>query len=226
MTGIFPEVVFRIFGIPVRDTVISTWVMMAVVMVVLYYLRRIEPEALVMLVEFILDSVSSVMGRSAEPYLSFLGSLAVFIAGANVIGIVPIVGSPTRGINTPVALALVVFFSVHYFGIRQKGLWGYLGGLADPIFLLPLEIVGQFSRTIALALRLFGNVLSTEMVIAVLFSLLPLIVPLPLVAFGMLTGTLQAYIFTVLSAVYVGAAVAAIELPSALQKKPVTAPPQ
>jgi F-type H+-transporting ATPase subunit a len=211
MRGVFPQVVFTFAGIPVRDTVISTWVMMVLLLGAVYWVRKTQPEALLMLVEFILDSVSSVMGRPAGPYLPLLGTLAIFIAGANVIGIVPIVSSPTRGINTPAALSLVVFFSVHYFGIRQKGVAKYLKNLADPIFLLPLEIVGQLSRTLAMALRLFGNVLSTELIVAVLFSLLPLIAPLPLVAFSMLTGILQAYIFTVLSAVYIGGAVAVNE---------------
>jgi F-type H+-transporting ATPase subunit a len=111
-------------------------------------------------------------------------------------------------------LALLVFFSVHYFGIQEKGVAGYLKGVASPIFALPLELMGQLSRTLSLTLRLFGNVLSTTMVVAVIFSLLPLIVPLPLIAFSIFTGLLQAYIFSVLSAVYIGAAVAADSPPS------------
>ncbi|MBC7231801.1 MAG: F0F1 ATP synthase subunit A [Chloroflexi bacterium] len=211
MKGLFSEVVFTIFGIPVRDTVLSTWIMLILLTAIVYLLGRRRPAALELLVEFVLDSVSSVMGRPAAPYLPLLGTLAVFIAAANTLGAVPILVSPTKGINTPFALALIVFFSVHYFGIRDKGLTRYLKELADPIFLLPLELIGQFSRTLSLTLRLFGNVLSTDLIVAVIFSLLPLIVPIPLIAFSMLTGLLQAYIFTVLAAVYIGAAVAANE---------------
>jgi len=207
-----------VLGVPVRDTVISTWVMMIVLVALLYVITRSRPATLDMLVEFVVDSVSTVMGRPAYPYLPMLGTLVIFIAAANTIGNVPIVVSPTRGINTPFALALIVFFSVHYFGMRDKGVGGYLKELASPIFLLPLELIGQFSRTLSLTLRLFGNVLSTDLIVAVIFSLLPLIAPLPLMAFSMLTGLLQAYIFTVLAAVYVGAAVAANE-PIPTQKR-------
>ena len=169
------------------------------------------PMAMEMLLDFLSDTVSSVMGRPAEPYLPFLGALAIFIAVANVIGIVPVVVTPTRDINTPLALALVVFFSVYYFGIRAKGLVGYFKDLASPVFMLPMELISHVSRTLSLTLRLFGNIISTELIVAVVFALVPLVVPLPLVAFSMLTGVLQAYIFVVLAAVYIGAGLEASE---------------
>lgn len=209
MDDLFPRVVFWVLGIGVQDTVVATWALMVIVLVGAALLNRWRPSALEMLIEFLVDSTSVMMGRPAQPYLPLLGTLAVFIAVANVLGVVPGLMAPTRGVNTPVALALVVFISVHYYGARSRGIAGYLRDLASPLFMLPLEIIGQISRTLALALRLFGNVLSTEMIVAVIFSLLPLIVPLPLMALSMLTGLLQAYIFTVLAAVYVGAAVEA-----------------
>ncbi len=205
MNGVFPQVVFRVFGIPVRDTVVSTWVMMVLVVGAAAVIGRRRPMALEMLVDFLVDTISGAMGQPAEPYLPLLGTLAIFIAVANVVGAVPIIVTPTRDINTPLAMALVVFFSVHYFGIRAKGVVGYFRDMASPVFMLPLEIIGQLSRTLSLTLRLFGNVLSTELIVAVVFSLVPLIVPLPLVAFSMLTGILQAYIFTILATVYIGA---------------------
>jgi len=205
MEGFFPQVIFTIFDIPVRDTVISTWIMMAIIVGVAAVVGRRWPAALEMLVDFLIDTISSVMGRPAGPYLPFLGTLAIFVAVANVIGIVPLVVSPTRDVNTPVALALVVFFSVYYFGIRAKGLWGYFKDLASPIFMLPMELISHVSRTLSLGLRLFGNIVSTELIVAVVFALVPLFVPLLLVAFSMLTGVLQAYVFTVLAATYIGA---------------------
>jgi len=211
MEGFFPQVVFTIFGVPVRDTVVSTWIMMAIIVGVAAVIGRRWPAVLEMLVDFLIDTISSAMGRTAEPYLPFLGALTIFIAVANIIGIVPAVVSPTRDINTPVALALVVFFSVYYFGIREKGLWGYFKALASPIFMLPMELISHVSRALSLTLRLFGNIISTELIVAVVFALVPLIVPLPLVAFSMLTGVLQAYIFTVLAAVYIGAGLEASE---------------
>jgi F-type H+-transporting ATPase subunit a len=115
--------------------------------------------------------------------------------------------SPTANINTTIALAIVVFFAVHIYGIREKGLWNYLKDFATPVFILPLEIVSQFSRTLSLAIRLFGNVLSTDLIVAIVFSLIPFILPLPLAALAMLTGVLQAYIFTVLASLYIASAV-------------------
>jgi len=206
MEGLFPQVVFHIFGIPVRDTVISTWIMMVVIIATAILARRRWPTALEMLIGFLSDTVSDVMGRPAEPYLPFLGALSIFVAAANVFGVVPILVSPTRDVNTPTALALAVFFSVYYFGIRAKGLVGYVKDLASPVFMLPMELISHVSRTLSLTLRLFGNIISTELIVAVVFALVPLIAPLPLVAFSMLTGVLQAYIFTVLAAVYIGAA--------------------
>ena len=202
----FYQNVFSIFGVWVRDTVISTWFMMALIIAAILIARWRLPTILEMLIEFLDDLLTEVLGRPAEPFLPLLGALAIFIAVADVIGVVPIVTTPTSDINTPLALALVVFFSVHYFGIAEKGAAGYFKSLASPIFMLPLEIIGQLSRTLSLTLRLFGNIISTELVVAVIFSLIPLFVPLPVIGFSMFTGLLQAYIFTVLAAVYIGSA--------------------
>jgi F-type H+-transporting ATPase subunit a len=207
MTGVFPEVVFTLFGIPIRDTVVSTWIMMAIILMIAVIINKKQPVLLEMLVDFLTDTFTNVMGISSTPFLPLLGSLAIFIAFANIIGIVPGITSPTKDINTPLALAVVVFFSVHYFGIRQKGVWLYVKDMASPIFLFPLEIIGQISRTLSLTLRLFGNVISGEMIVAILFALIPLFVPLPMAGLGIFTGLLQAYIFTVLASTYIGGAV-------------------
>ena len=210
MEKIFPQVVFTVFGIPIRDTVISTWVMMALVLGTAVFINRRKPTALEMLVDFLNDLISGIIGRPAAPFLPLLGSLAIFIAVANVIGVVPFLISPTRDVNTPLALALVVFFSVHYFGIRMKGLVSYFKDMSSPIFLLPLEIIGQLTRTLSLTLRLFGNIFSAELIVAIIFAMVPLFVSLPLVGLGIFTGLLQAYIFTALAAVYIGAGIEAV----------------
>jgi F-type H+-transporting ATPase subunit a len=211
MEGFFPQVVFSIFGVPVRDTVVSTWIVMTMVVGLAVVIGRRRPTALEMLVDFLNDTISDILRRPAEPYLPLLGALAIFIAVANIISVVPFLVSPTRDINTPVALALVVFFSVHYFGIRSQGVVGYFKDLATPVYVLPLEIVGQLSRSLSLAVRLFGNIVSTDLIVAVIFALVPLFVPLPLVGFSMFTGLLQAYIFTALATVYIGAGLEASE---------------
>jgi F-type H+-transporting ATPase subunit a len=204
MIDVAPHVMFSVFGIAVRDTVVATWIMIAITVGVVLLLRRSRPMALELLVDFVLDLLSPTLGDRAAAYLPFLGTLTIFIAIANVIGVVPVVITPTRDINTPLAMALVVFFSVHYFGIRERGPLGYLKQLATPVFILPLEIVSQISRTVSLTIRLFGNIISTELVVAVIFSLVPIFAPLPLIGFSLLTGVLQAYIFAALAVSYIG----------------------
>lgn len=209
MDRVAPEIAFYILGIPIRDTVVSTWIMMAIIVVLAYLVGRLRPAALELLVDFLNDTVSDLMGRPAGPFLPFLGALAIFIAVANVLGVIPGLQAPTRDLNAPLALALVVFFSVHYYGIREHGVIDYLRDLASPIYLLPLEIITQISRTISLSVRLFGNIISAELIVAIIFALLPVFVPLPLIGLSIFTGLLQAYIFTALATVYIAGAVQA-----------------
>lgn len=207
MDEIFPQVVFHIGSIPIYDTITSTWVMMVLIALIAWVLGRRRPMVLEMIVEFLAGLASGMMGRSATPYLPLLGALFIFIAVANIIGVVPMMTTPTKDLNTPVALALVVFLSVYYFGIRELGWRGYIRQTASPIFILPLQLIGHVSRTLSLGFRLFGNIFSGDMIVAVIFSIIPLIAPLPLQIFEMLIGLLQAYVFTALASVYIGAAV-------------------
>jgi F-type H+-transporting ATPase subunit a len=149
-------------------------------------------------------------GSDPRPYTPLIVTLALFIGVANLLGLVPGLRSPTADFSTTAALALVVFLAVPIFGIRARGLRGYLGHYLEPSpLLLPFEIITEFSRTLALAVRLFGNVLSEELVIAVLLSLTGLLVPVPIMLLAVLTSVVQAYIFAVLTVVYLGAAVRA-----------------
>lgn len=212
MEEVFPQVVFRLFGvIPVRDTVISTWIMMALVLAGVVLLRKFLPEAMEALIGFISDMTSGVLGRPAEPFLPVLGALVVFLAVANNLALLPVLVTPTKDINTTLAMAVVVFFAVHFFGIREKGVWGYLKSMASPIFMLPLEAIGQLSRTMSLALRLFGNVISGEFIVAVIFSLVPVGAPLVMMALGTFTGLLQAYVFVTLASSYTASALGPAE---------------
>lgn len=214
MDQFFPQVVFTVFGVAVRDTVVSTWIMMVVIIALTAAMRRWRPMLLEMLLDFVEVLISDLLGGyRLERYLPFLASLAVFVAFANIFSLLPTlplpggrmlpIVAPTRDLNTPIALAVIVFFSVHYFGMQQQGILGYLKNVASPVFILPLEIIGQISRTVSLAIRLFGNVLSTEMIVAVVFMLIPLVVPLVATGLNIFTGLLQAYIFTSLAAVYI-----------------------
>lgn len=193
-------------AITVRDTVISTWVLMVLVLGVVLILRRTMPSALEMFIDFVSDMISDLLGRPAEPFLPFLGAIMLFLVVANNLELIPFLATPTKDINTTLAMSLVVFFAVHYFGIRERGVWGYIKSLSTPIFMFPLEVIGQVSRTMALALRLFGNVLSSEFIVAVIFSLVQPIVPLVMMGLGTVTGVLQAYIFTALASSFIASA--------------------
>jgi len=209
MEAVIPQVVFEIFGLPITETVVSTWVMMVLIIVGALLIRKNLPAVGEFIIEFINNIVASVMpeGTEVSKYIAILGSLAIFLLLANIFSIVPLMLSPTANINTTIALAVVVFFAVHIYGVIEKGPWGYLKDFASPVFILPLEIVSQFSRTLSLSVRLFGNILSTDLIVAIVFSLVPFILPLPLAALGMLTGVLQAYIFTVLASLYIASAI-------------------
>jgi F-type H+-transporting ATPase subunit a len=161
-------------------------------------------------VDAVREMLEEVTGGSGERYLPLVMTIAIFVLVANLMSVIPFVEAPTADINTPVALATIVFASVHYFGIRDMGLKAYLKKFAQPaLILLPINILGHFTRTLSLAIRLFGNMLSHQIIVAILLLILPLVVPAVLEIFGLFIGILQAYIFTVLTVVYIGGAVRA-----------------
>ena len=140
--------------------------------------------------------------------MPLIGTLIVFIACSNLLSLIPVVRPPTADLSTTVALALVVFAAVPAFGIRRHGLRGYLSTYVKPHpLLLPFNLLGELTRTIALAIRLFGNIMSGQMIGAILLAIAGALVPLPLIILGVLTGLVQAYIFGVLTAVYIAAAI-------------------
>ncbi len=203
------QIIFYLFGLPITDTVVSTWVLMLVVIVIAALIRLFKIDIAERIIEMINGITGSVMPENANlmQYLPILGTLIIFLLFGNIFSIFPMMVSPTANINTTFALALIVFFAVHVYGIKEKGLWGYIKGLASPVYLLPIEIVSQLSRTLALTIRLFGNIISSDLIVAIVFSLIPFIVPLPFIALGLLTGVLQAYIFTVLASLYIASAI-------------------
>ncbi len=143
----------------------------------------------------------------AEKYLGFLGTLFLFIAASSICTIIPGYQPPTGSLSTTAALALCVFVAVPMFGIRDQGLGGYLKSYAQPtLLMLPFNLISELSRTLALAVRLFGNMMSGVMIIGILLSITPFIFPIVMTALGLLTGMVQAYIFSILAAVYIAAA--------------------
>ena len=140
-------------------------------------------------------------------YLGFLGTLFLFVAAASLSSVIPGFDPPTASLSTTTALALSVFVAVPFFGISEQGLGAYLNTYTKPtIIMLPFNIISELSRTLALAVRLFGNMMSGAMIIAILLTITPFVFPVLMTVLGLLTGMVQAYIFSILAAVYIAAA--------------------
>lgn len=145
--------------------------------------------------------------RHPRKYIGFLGTLFLFVAMASLCTVIPGYEPPTGSLSTTAALALCVMVAVPLFGIEDQGLGGYLKSYIEPtVVMLPFNIISEISRTLALAVRLFGNMMSGAMIIGILVSITPFIFPIVMTLLGLLTGMVQAYIFSILAAVYIVAA--------------------
>jgi F-type H+-transporting ATPase subunit a len=209
--------VFEVFGMPVTATVLATWGMvitLSILAIVAGRLVREHPSRWQATLEWgitaLRDILGEVTGRNGDRYLPLVATVAVFVLVANLMSVLPLVEAPTADINTPVAMAVIVFFSVHYYGIRNAGVIGYVSRFAQPtLVLMPINILEHLTRTLSLAIRLFANMISHQIIVAVILLILPLVVPVILEIFGLFIGVLQAYIFTILTVVYLGGAVRA-----------------
>jgi F-type H+-transporting ATPase subunit a len=154
------------------------------------------------------EQIKEVGLENPEKYIGFIGTLFLFIAVSNFWIVLPWYEPPTGSLSTTAALAIAVFLSVPFFGIQQSGFLAYLKTYIKPNFImLPFHIISELSRTLALAIRLFGNIMSGGMIVAILLSISPLFIPIVMKALGLLTGMVQAYIFSILATVYIAAAV-------------------
>ena len=164
--------------------------------------------ALEIIVLGIKKQIAEVGLRQPENYLGFVGTLFLFIATANIFTIFPGYEPPTGSLSTTAALAFCVFVAVPFYGIQERGWGGYLRSYLEPtIIMLPFNIISEFSRTLALAVRLFGNMMSGTMILGILLIVTPFLFPVVMSALGLLTGMVQAYIFSVLALVYIAAAI-------------------
>jgi F-type H+-transporting ATPase subunit a len=207
-------VVFHAGPIAITRPVVTTWAIMAVLTLGSWLVtRRLDrrPDRMQAVLEIvvtgILGQIEEISRKDARRLLPVLGTLFIFLVAANLSGVLPGVEAPTAKLETPAALALIVFLSVHYFGVRAQGLLGYLGSFAKPkLILLPLNILSELTRTFSLMVRLFGNIMSGEFIIALVVAVAGLFAPIPFMALEILVGLIQAYIFTVLATVFIGAA--------------------
>lgn len=209
--------------LPINATIAFTWGVMALLTLVSYWAtRRLNGDIhvsrwqnlLEILVEGLGEQIRLISRQTPGPYLPFIGTLFLFVATSNLLAIIPGYMPPTASLSTTTALALAVFAAVPLYGIRRRGLSAYCAEYLKPsIFMLPFNILGEFTRILALAVRLYGNIMSGTVVGAILLGVMPLFFPILLQFLGLITGLVQAYIFAVLSMVYIASAEAAQDRP-------------
>ena len=210
-------IIFWQYGfVTLNATIVFTWGLMIVLAVGSKLItRRLSTgmtrsrwqNVLEIIVTGIAKQIEEVGIDRPQRYLGFLGTLFVFVAAASLCTVIPGYEAPTGSLSTTAALALCVFVAVPLFGIQEQGLSNYLRSYIQPTFImLPFNIISEVSRTLALAVRLFGNMMSGAMIIGILLTITPFAFPIVMTAMGLLTGMVQAYIFFILAAVYIAAA--------------------
>lgn len=208
-------VVFQIGPVRITETVVMTWLIMAALGAFAWALsRRLSPAPglLQTTIEGILDAIDntvrSVLPVHGERVFPLIATLWIFLAVANLAGIVPGLHSPTADLSATAALAILVFLSVPWFGVRIEGLGGYLRHYLKPTpVMLPFHLISEFTRTLALAMRLFGNIMSLEMALLLVLVVAGFLVPVPLLALHIIEGLLQAFIFGMLALIYIAGAI-------------------
>jgi F-type H+-transporting ATPase subunit a len=211
------ELVFWHWGfVELNSTIVTTWALMLVMALGAKMItRKLKTEGAIsrgqglleIVVTTVQNQIKDVGLEHPEKYLGFIGTLFLFIAVSNLCAILPCYEPPTGSLSTTSALAISVFVAVVLFGIEGQGFWGYLQSYMKPTFImLPFNIISEFSRTFALAIRLFGNIMSGTLIVGILLTIAPLFFPIFMSLLGLLTGMVQAYIFSILATVYIAAA--------------------
>jgi F-type H+-transporting ATPase subunit a len=211
------EIIFWQQGfLKLNATIVFTWGLMLVLAVGSRVITRklstgLERSRWQNLLEIIVSAIEKQIEEVGlshpQKYLPFLGTLFLFVAAASLCTVIPGYEPPTGSLSTTAALALCVFVAVPLFGIAERGVGEYLKSYVQPTaIMLPFNIISEVSRTLALAVRLFGNMMSGAMIISILLTITPFIFPIAMRALGLLTGMVQAYIFSILAAVYIAAA--------------------
>ncbi|MBI1298934.1 F0F1 ATP synthase subunit A [bacterium] len=211
------NIVFWQWGaVRLNATIVFTWLVMALITLISWLVTRnltSSPQisrgqnVLEVIVSMTRDQIRSVSRQEPGPYLNFIGTIFLFIAVSNLLAIVPGYQPPTGSLSTTAALAICVFVAVPIYGIARQGVRAYLGAYMQPTpLMLPFNIISEISRTVALAIRLFGNVMSGTVIGAIILGVAPLFFPILMQVLGLLTGMVQAYIFAILAMVYIASA--------------------
>lgn len=214
MEEITPRVIFNIFGIPITDAVTTTWVVMALIFFVSWILTKnlsTKPNKAQMLfeslIEFYENIAVQIMGEEGKRFVPLAISIGLFILFSNWIEVIPGFSAPTRDLSTTLALAIVAVSSTYIAGIKKKGLRFFKKYIEPNPLFLPINILEELVRPISLSFRLFGNILGEEIVIAILVMIVPLILPVPMILLALFTGLIQAFIFSLLTLLYIAGAV-------------------
>ena len=218
--GVFASKVFSLGPLVITDTVVTTWGLMGALWLASWLVtRRLQegPGLVQTIAEGIVsaceDAVRAVAPDDYRTFTPFIMALWIFLVCGNLIGLVPGLHSPTRDLSLTSALAVLVFLSVHWYGIRTQGLRSYLRHYLTPSpILLPFHIISEISRTVALAVRLFGNMMSMEMIALLLLLVAGFLVPVPILMLHIVEALVQAYIFGMLALIYIAGSVQSQQL--------------
>lgn len=210
---------FQWNGIHLNATIVFTWLVIFILVLISWLATRdlrMGPNlsrwqlTLEVIISYIRGQIKEITQRDPDLFLPFLGSLFLFISISNLLAIVPGYHPPTGSLSTTTALAICVFFAIPIFGISEVGAKNYFKQYLKPsVLMLPFNVIGEFSRTLALAVRLFGNIMSGTLIAGILLIIAPLFLPIIMQVLGLLIGQIQAYIFTILATVYIASAVQA-----------------
>lgn len=212
------EIVYFEWGfVRITATLVFAWITTAVLVIGAFLLTRNlssdakisrKQNAVEALFTMIHGQISEISQGSSDKILPFAGTLFLFILASVLLSLIPGFMSPSGSLNTTIALALCVFFAVPFYGISSQGLKGYLKDYLKPTWvMLPFNIISEISRAVSMAIRLYGNVMSSSIIVGILVTIVPLLFPVALQLLGLLTGVIQAYIFAVLAVVYISAAI-------------------
>jgi F-type H+-transporting ATPase subunit a len=225
-----PELLFTAGPVRITDTVVLTWGIMAGLAVLAWIAKRrlaLTPGLLQVIMEGLIGAIDStirsVLPKHAERVFPLIATLWIFLAVANLLGIIPGLHSPTADLSATSALAGIVFLSVPFFGIRSEGVKGYFRHYLQPNpIMLPFHLISELTRTLALAIRLFGNIMSLEMALLLILIVAGFLAPVPLLALHIIEGLLQAFIFGMLALIYIGSTMQSHEAQRQKQAKEKT----
>lgn len=216
----FAPMLFHLGSLPIGEPVITTWALLLMIFVISWLSTRrlkLEPgpwqAALEGIVGAIQDAIEAVLPEYSLNILPFVASLWIFLVIANLVGVIPGLHAPTGDVSTTAALGILVFFSVHWYGIRIHGVKKYLRHYIEPNpILLPFHIVSEVSRTVALVVRLFGNIFSLELAALLVLLVAGFLVPVPVLLLHIVEALVQAYIFGMLALIYIAGGIQSLEL--------------